>query len=247
MRGRKGDILYHYTSINVLALMLKHNTLRFTRLDKFEDYWEGYSLKEDLIYSKDMYASCWTDNGDETIAYWKMYTEGMRGVRISFNKKRLISSLRTIGVQEGVMPKGGSLMDPKRVIYTEKIPDSAYLDKEERYENIVSNRRYENYGLYKKVCWEVESEWRFRISFIPDAVIYHKDQHDYMETRKEATRNMVCQEFIDLNLTDEAWQDVAIMTGPRCTDSDEVIVRSLLKTYGKVKEERVVRSSIDLR
>lgn len=52
--------LYHYTSIETLALILKHKTIRFSRLDRVDDP-DEYSFKEDGITPAHYcYVSCWT-------------------------------------------------------------------------------------------------------------------------------------------------------------------------------------------
>ena len=72
--------LYHYTSINTLALILKNQTIRFNRLDKVNDPEEAIS--KDLQNSNTtQFVSCWTANQRESIPLWNMYTK-MKGVRI---------------------------------------------------------------------------------------------------------------------------------------------------------------------
>lgn len=77
--------LYHYTSIDSLALILKNRTIRFTRLDMLDDLEEN--LKSSGVnvgnYS---FASCWTEDEEESIPQWKMYTDNGLGVRIALKK-----------------------------------------------------------------------------------------------------------------------------------------------------------------
>lgn len=74
--------LYHYTSIDSLALILKNKTIRFTRLDLLDDLEENIKSSGVNIgnYS---FASCWTYDKEESIPLWKMYTDNGLGVRIS--------------------------------------------------------------------------------------------------------------------------------------------------------------------
>ena len=78
--------IHHYTDINTLALILKHKTIRFNRLDRVDDLTEGDSFTE-LNLKKFFYVSCWTHDPNESIPQWNMYTPNMAGVRLSLPKK----------------------------------------------------------------------------------------------------------------------------------------------------------------
>lgn len=76
--------LYHYTSIDSLACILKNQTIRFTRLDLLDDLEENIHSSGVGIGSY-AFASCWTDDKEESIPQWKMYTENGLGVRITLD------------------------------------------------------------------------------------------------------------------------------------------------------------------
>lgn len=68
--------LYHYTSINNLALILKSKSIRFGRLDQVNDPTEG--MADDFYcLSPYIFVSCWTGNNQENLALWNMYTPNM--------------------------------------------------------------------------------------------------------------------------------------------------------------------------
>lgn len=73
--------LYHYTSIEKLALILQNKTLRFNRIDKVNDPQasEYYQVK---LPGKRFYVSCWTKNAEESIPMWQLYAGAAEGVRI---------------------------------------------------------------------------------------------------------------------------------------------------------------------
>ncbi len=75
-------MIHHYTTIENLALILESQRIRFTRMDLVDDVKEVDGLVEGL--SKITFISCWTKDEEENIALWKMYTDNMRGVKISF-------------------------------------------------------------------------------------------------------------------------------------------------------------------
>lgn len=73
--------LYHYTSLDTLALILKNRTLCFNNLRNVDDMEEAQS--EDMgEFGKFVYVSCWTADSEESIPLWNLYTPDMHGVRI---------------------------------------------------------------------------------------------------------------------------------------------------------------------
>lgn len=73
--------LYHYTSLDTLALILKNRTLCFNNLRNVDDMEEAQS--EDMgEFGKFVYVSCWTKDNEESIPLWNLYTVDMHGVRI---------------------------------------------------------------------------------------------------------------------------------------------------------------------
>lgn len=76
------DYLYHYTTIDVLALILKNRTIRFTPLDKMDDLQEQQTRGIQRA-GKFLLISSWTDDEEERIPLWKMYSSLKNGVRIA--------------------------------------------------------------------------------------------------------------------------------------------------------------------
>jgi hypothetical protein len=75
------QILYHYTSLDTLALILANKTICFSSLLNVDDIDEAET--SDLgSFGKYVYVSCWTDEAEESIAMWQMYTPNMHGIRI---------------------------------------------------------------------------------------------------------------------------------------------------------------------
>ena len=76
-------MIYHYTSIDTLSLILKHKKIKFNRLDFVNDPLEGFSSNF-LDSQKLAYVSCFTKRKDDSIPMWAMYTEKFKGIRIGF-------------------------------------------------------------------------------------------------------------------------------------------------------------------
>lgn len=81
----ENNYLYHYTSIETLALILKNKTICFNNLSNVDDL-EEVSTNDMGNFGKYINVSCWTSDNEESIPLWNMYTPNMRGVRIRLPK-----------------------------------------------------------------------------------------------------------------------------------------------------------------
>ena len=74
--------IYHYTSIDTLALILLNKTIRFNRLDQVDDKKESEfgSGDSDVKIGMYIFVSCWTKNPKENPSLWK-YIEEKAGKR----------------------------------------------------------------------------------------------------------------------------------------------------------------------
>ncbi len=73
--------LYHYTSLETLALILSNRTICFNNLLNVDDIEEAKT--EDMgNFGRFVYVSCWTEDAEESIPLWNLYTPNMHGVRI---------------------------------------------------------------------------------------------------------------------------------------------------------------------
>lgn len=102
------DRIFHYTSVETLALILSSRKIRFSRLDRLDDALEGPMI-DGIHFNKYFFVSCWTSQSAENIPQWHLYTEKMTGVRIElpsypFKNKILTTPENwTNCVQEGSM------------------------------------------------------------------------------------------------------------------------------------------------
>ena len=73
--------IFHYTSVESLAMILSTRKLRFSRLDGVDDMREAQT-HAGVNFGKYFFVSCWTQQAEENIPQWSMYSHEMRGVRI---------------------------------------------------------------------------------------------------------------------------------------------------------------------
>ncbi len=79
------EYLYHYTSLDTLALILSNKTICFNNLLYVDDMEEAKT--QDMgLFGRFVYVSCWTVDSEESIPLWNMYTPDMHGVRIRLFK-----------------------------------------------------------------------------------------------------------------------------------------------------------------
>ncbi len=75
------EYLYHYTSLETLALILENRTICFNSLLNVDDVEEAETA-DIKNFGKYVCVSCWTDEEKEMIPMWNLYTKDMHGVRI---------------------------------------------------------------------------------------------------------------------------------------------------------------------
>ena len=109
-RFNDSEYLYHYTSIDILALILKNHTIRLNPLNKLDDLQEQKTADVENL-GKFVFVSSWTSGEEESIPMWKMYTNPLSGVRIKMLKNPFITkgtSLKDIIAKTGMKAGKGS-------------------------------------------------------------------------------------------------------------------------------------------
>ena len=209
--------LYHYTSLEALALILENKTIRFNRLDKVDDKKEAHSDVLNNLCRK-VFVSCWTKENEENPALWHMYTPDSRGIRIKVDEnlfsiesyketglfketkngyrvigtgiKTHISDIELVAIEYGET----RIVKPKRVIEQ----DMDWLQYSEKL-----------LGRIKSKHWEFQKEYRFIIN------------HLFKEEVEE----------IYIGLNTDVLDGVEIVCGPKMSDGEKIILESLLQKY----------------
>ena len=231
-------ILYRYTTLANLALILKNRSIRLRSLNELDDIVE--SMTKDLgKYGHDIFVSCWTSLLEESLPFWKMYTQNMVGVRIGIPTPFLKTESRNI-----ISFKGTQRDISKPYIPFHKIPGDIsdisvlssefikieYTDVEDKLKPSIQKIKTENtksyeyldMGRYKRSHWEFQSEWRFRV-IIPDPIIYP-------DGKSTSKKKLEGGKFF-LEIDEKAFSKMEIMLGPKNGDGDLEIVQALKKAY----------------
>jgi len=245
------ECLYHYTSLSAFALILKSRGIRFNRLDQVDDLTEGKAMD---LGNLGMYqfVSCWTSDVQERIPFWNMYTARITGVRI-----RLPTCMFKTFDQESLPKYKGIFIDPgtKHILkLNDRIGDNFIVGPlpqefphEMRYTDDPSLLRpkvmnepntveFGKLGICKLQAWRFESEWRFRVFVAPHPVPSDGDFSDpqFSQTVSQRTREIfnlrkVSKTSLFAQINDEAFRDMEVTLGPRHTESDMVILESLVE------------------
>lgn len=269
-------VLYHYASLDTLALILHNRTIRFSRLDKVDDPQEQRSADSQNL-GKMKLVSCWTSSDEESIPMWREYAGAECGVRIQMKsypfKQYSISneSLNMLSSEAVLNALGGSfdglhlpLEDfwDKNYHFFETARDREILHEVE-YTNDESLlfpkviNAFENGGLvadlmalgvHKTTAWSYQKEWRYILTAVPigiDSVINVRlDQivraNDVMLDKCDPG----IPPYYDLAISDEAFSSMKIVSSPKMTPGNRVILDALIEKYAPRVE--VTESSIEL-
>lgn len=260
--------LYHYTSIESLAMILNNRTLRFNSLINVDDTDEAET--DDMgSFGKYAYVSCWTDDKKESIPLWKLYTPDMHGVRITlptFPFKRRTYLAGEYGLKDDVVTyinleqlykenKGSIVLEfPKlfKVEYTDEDKDikpqiltvtppgalKQYLSAKtmEEADGIRIHMDLVNIGKYKKTDWSFQKEWRYQLFISPmglqEIEISSFSKHQEIMRRLCNKKMHPPYESYYIDLDETAVSKMKILFGPKMSEAEKILVKSLLKDHG---------------
>lgn len=250
--------LYHYTTIENLALILSSKKIRFNRLDHFDDIDEGRIESCGRKLGQYFFASCWTRVAEESIPLWKMYTNDGVGVRLSVSYDMFCdypipddpyNIIKNVGIRMSKIPTNevwgtGKIIIPvimenngflKDIVYT----DNA-IEETRRCLNICTmdnktnfNFSYDKIGTYKNKRWAFEEESRFIIPIFPvdmRGIISKRDWNNLMGyTIYNNVKNDIEEYY--LRMKDDVINNIKVTLSPKAGKEHLIIVQSLLKQY----------------
>lgn len=95
--------IYKYIPVNYIAEMKRNRTLRFARVNSWEDVYENYFLKQRFVLpddtpvsadriSDDVYGQCWSLL-QESDAMWRIYSQDKRTIKVRTTVEKLMDVL----------------------------------------------------------------------------------------------------------------------------------------------------------
>ena len=249
--------IYHYTSIETLALILKNRTLRFNNVAKVNDPEEA--VTNDFDYLKPYcFISCWTKKEEESIPFWSMYGNRGKGIRIETdskyihyrhlyeNDKSIFCILKNIYHRKNDEYYGSLWQNATSV---NPYFETKYSDEKRTFEVDLSTKTVQHW-MYdydaafntKKRCWSFEEEVRFIILGCRSKNKQLKEVHQIRSIMLQ--KRKFAKDFVDLELEQDFFDNLKILLGPLTGESEEVLVNSLINQYDKNNHIEVTKSKI---
>jgi hypothetical protein len=234
--------IYHYTSIDTLALILKTKRIRFSRLDTVDDP-EEYQYTDDAMQpAQYTFVSCWTRNAIENIPQWKLYANNQHGVRIGMDEEMFPlfrdcpnplfeqKENRYLADYNELSKKGYCLMPVLDkyplydVVYTDELDQVNHLLYKD--DQNVKKVDMKMSGRYKSSCWSFQKECRFIFNLFPIKDVGSTGNGIVLNPNKS-----VRDTSFDVLLSMKAFHDMDILLGPCVTEAERLIVEALMGRY----------------
>ena len=252
-------ILHQYTNLDSLEKILENQTILFSRLDNVNDPEEATAADMPAAATS-IFVSCWTSEESESIPMWSMYGHQLQGVRLSmpsnmflgrapasvFEKggaKTVVTSDWTISRKSPAMAKSGRcLIGPNKVHYSNA--------SEFRNSNIVHTDGKEAHcftydlGMVKSEHWSYEQEWRFKLSWFPEEIIWPDDDY-FRSVSTDLERYPITTEQVFVPLDPSILESISIVRGPLMSDADASKLNKIVQKYAP--KASIDQSSIPLR
>ena len=249
--------IYHYTSIDTLALILLNKTIRFNRLDQVDDKEESEfgSGDSDVKIGKYIFVSCWTKDPEENPTLWKYIEEkaGKRNaVRIALDEGMFLAYPTFGGLYNAYFShdfeKDGDcyFLNSANIIH---LHDIQYVDdNKKRIRELMKEGRdfvelkIKELGIYKnKEKWEKQKESRFRLVAFPTTENFESKNLENGERNINFAINLmesivpllkknipISITYKDVPIKDKVLNSIEVTMGPETTDVDKAKVVRLL-------------------
>jgi hypothetical protein len=258
--------LSHYTSIEVLNLILKHKSIKFNRLDLVDDMSEVKNIEIENT-SKFVYVSCWSEKDVDNLSLWNMYANNMHGVKIimpffpfiikmdgmeyfidDVPQKKQCEVKGFEAIKNGsyqINPNVFSLDECEFINFYCSIDYRDSVDTKKVVHEVTSKGKTFAYssineiGKVKHKDWEFQKEFRY--------LLLYSDQNILLNTLKGITgselKNMLCnfnslRESIYIPIHEKAFTHCKIIIGPKCSESEIDFIKYIIEKYNpKIKYE----------
>ena len=261
--------IYHYTTIDTLALIMLNKTIRFNRLDHVDDIEEAIYGSGPLGLKVCRYAfvSCWTRNKEENQDLWQKYANNGKGIRISLDEDMFetyqINEQFYAFFQDWHKIIGDCVFDLP--LNQAKLYDVKYVeDNKERIKQAVTqegryiNINHNEIGLYKrKDDWEQQGESRFKLFALPSNQeasenINSNDVNKIFSAEDTFTTLLISNhkvklDYVDMPLKKGVLDSIQVTMGPETTKEDKAKVHRILFPYPFTRifsKRRIVNSCL---
>lgn len=232
-------LIYQYTSLETLALILNSKTIRFNNLCNLDDPLEKYikTIKtggQRAEYGREKlgsycFVSCWTRKKDESIAMWDMYGDRKRGVRIGLppDMFEAINELYSTPSRKPLLRVPPKIVKPDFIdVVYDRIDDPSLFSDDWTIE-------IGNLGKHKIAEWAFQEECRFRIY----ATANDSGAKSYFVPSELKTcpalqiSAPINEDSLYLHINDNAFSQIEIISGPNMSEASKILLNALLEKY----------------
>ncbi len=251
------QMLYKYTTLETLALILKSQKIRLNPLTLMDDLQEAEN-DDEIKYGNFVFISSWMDQPSESIAMWKLYSNMKSGVRIGLQRYPFIrynvskEDLQKVFPSLQVKVEGGcgDLIAPIEECFNDDyfIVNCAYEQSLEKVEytddpELLSPKMFTiksntfslataKLGKYKNTYWEFQNEERYILRFIPvDAkkMVTTKNTADVAYKAFTSKKDFI--PYFELAIRDDAFYAMEITLSPQFSAGNRVLLDSLCEKF----------------
>lgn len=251
-------MIYHYTTIESLAMILKSKRLLFNRLDFVDDIEEGTVESSGIMVGKYIFVSCWTETPDESIPLWRMYARDNMGVRIGLEKDMFKKYLYQNPIFGGRQWKGSmylpisedKMQDPNYFVLPEFDINRGNFYRKIQYvddvkgitkncvrinntgDKVEAQIAFGEIGRYKHLRWQFQEESRFVLTIFPFNPLFESDSEIGTIAINSYLQNKPIgfkQYYLDLD--ENVLNRIEITLSPCALEGQRVIVEALTKLY----------------
>lgn len=232
-------MIYHYTTIETLALIVKNKTLRFNKLTHVDDQDEGETADYGNLGDY-AFVSCWTNKATENVVLWNMYAKEMTGVRIGINAENIPFELYPQDPQ-GNKIKNIKKFSEKDCVFLLKNSDSQckYIPVEytkTELPNLINRNEkgypiiyLKNIAALKSEEWQCQQEIRFVLF---GATTENNSSIEVFETLVSRNQNPpISSTYVDLQLNEKTFSNMEITLSPKSSEAQKIICDALLTAY----------------
>lgn len=256
--------IFHYTTLENLALILTHRTIRFNSAHLVDDPMEAETV-DSGSFKDHVFLSCWTDSEEENLALWSLYAEGMTGVRIGAdsihfdqipkNETHLPPVLRSgfRAPNQAIAPFKWLVSDPQTNNGLHFYGRVHYTDEEKRFiqsqDDIQTTYEMESVFLKKRTHWAFQRELRFMLL----ACDLSGTGWDLTQVGNQIIINNIRDQkpfdcaYIDLEMPPNFFHSMRFRLGPKASESDRILLESLVRSTVPGNFHRIESSCIPIR
>lgn len=250
--AKKHRTLFHYTSFDVLLKIINERRIKLSNITLLNDPVEYERLNDDPFIKNKIYVCCFNHFEKDTIPLWKMYADGLYGIRIGFPVNDIPFFYDTSNYEFGIIDNNITLNDknPRRnwKVHSVSLIDVIYSDDIDKHA-IADERQTRHAGIdaiayTKRKCWDFEQETRIRVDLQPDGDLgaWIDEQTKKFEYAAPPYKNIYCR------IPGKVLLNMRIMFSPKSNDLLVNMMKSeILRAIQGYQEGNFQRSEIRIK